>query len=99
MADVRLKDPNSDFVAVVGSPIEAANLRARGYTDVVDDTAGDGPQAKLDGSPEQTAGNTGTEGSAGGDGQGEQQADGSRQSPDTSAEAKPPTQRTGRAKS
>lgn len=39
MTDVRLKDPHSDFVAVVGSPIEAANLRAAGYTDVQDEPA------------------------------------------------------------
>lgn len=32
--DVRLKDPKTDYVVVVGSPIEAANLRAAGYTDV-----------------------------------------------------------------
>jgi hypothetical protein len=98
MADVRLKDPNSDFVAVVGSPFEAANLRARGYTDVDDDTASEGPQAKLDGPPEQPPGTGGVESNAGGDGQGEQQSDDSQQSPAVSTEAKPPTQRTGRAK-
>lgn len=52
MTDVRLKDPRSDFVAVVGSPIEAANLRAAGYTDVEDEPAppsGDEPSG--DGGP------------------------------------------------
>jgi hypothetical protein len=34
MADVRLKDPRTDYEVVVGSAIEAANLRAAGYTDV-----------------------------------------------------------------
>jgi hypothetical protein len=75
MPDVRLKAPNSDFVAVTGSPMEAAQLRARGYTDVADEPTSETPQSSVNapGAPSGDAGATaggtstptGAEGSAG----------------------------------
>ncbi len=56
MPDVRLKAPNSDYVAVVGSAIEAAQLRGQGYTDVVDEPAQSTPPEPQ----ESEAGGTGT---------------------------------------
>lgn len=51
MPDVRLKDPKSDFVAVTGDPIEAAQLRARGYTEVADDQPSETPPQSSPGAP------------------------------------------------
>lgn len=48
MADefrVELKDPHSDYVAVVGDPGEAAVLRGRGYTEVQAPAQADAAQA------------------------------------------------------
>jgi hypothetical protein len=86
MPDVRLQDPNSDFVAVTGSPIEAAQLRARGYTDVNDDDKPSGASSNAPGAPsgntEQSVGGTstptGTDGNTGDPQTGDAQAAGSK---------------------
>lgn len=51
MPDVRLKEPKSDFVFVTGDPIEAAQLRTRGYTDVSDEPSSETPESSAPGAP------------------------------------------------
>ena len=92
MADVWLKDPKSGYQVAVGSTIEAANLRAAGYTDVDEPEPSSGENTSDSGSSGEPP-STGETPSTGGKSGGETPPTGGAATEQTTESSKPANRR------